>query len=124
MVEKYFRISGRAPRAEYWWFYLFTNLVSIVAVMVMVIAALLLSMEITSPMISWSLLFFGLIVCLSLVIPSITVTIRRLHDTGRSGWWYLVNFIPYVGGILLLIFCVLRSEEGPNEYGDEWTENA
>lgn len=124
MVEKYFRISGRAPRAEYWWFYLFTNLVAIVAVMVMVIAALLLSMEITSPMISWSLLFFGLIVCLSLVIPSITVTIRRLHDTGRSGWWYLVNFIPYVGGILLLIFCVLRSEEGPNEYGDEWTENA
>jgi len=98
--------------------------VVIIAVMVMALGAVLLGMDMTSPMIGWSLLFFGLIVCLSLVIPSITVTIRRLHDTGRSGWWYLVTFIPYVGEILLLIFCILRSEEGANEYGDEWTENA
>ena len=122
MMDKYATFSGRAPRAEYWWFYLFVNLVVLVSVMLMGIAGLLLSMEITRPMIGWSLLFFGVIVCMSLVIPSISVTIRRLHDTGRSGWWYLVNFIPYVGGILLLIFCVLRSDEGENEYGAEWHE--
>lgn len=124
MVEKYFRFSGRATRAEYWWFELFIFVVSMVATTIMMIGALLVVADPDHMAIWFGILFFGLLINLSFVIPNITVTVRRLHDTGRSGWWYLVNFIPYVGWIPLLVFCCLRSEIGENEYGDEWKENA
>ena len=117
MVEKYFRFSGRATRAEYWWFYLFTFLAAMGAATLMIVGAVLEELQMGNEIVNLSLIFFGLIVCLSLVIPSIAVTVRRLHDTGRSGWWYLVSFIPYVGDIILIVFCCLRSEEGENEWG-------
>src|ERR687885_610071 len=54
---------------------------------------------------------------LAVLIPSIAVTVRRLHDTGRTGWWILIGLIPFIGGIILLIFMVLDSEPGTNQYG-------
>ena len=124
MVEKYARFSGRATRAEYWWFYLFTFLVIMGAVTLMVIGAVLEEMQMGNDLVNLSLIFFGLLVTFSLIIPSIAATVRRLHDTGRSGWWYFVSFIPYVGDIILIVFCCLPSESGENEYGEEWTEDA
>lgn len=59
----------------------------------------------------------GGIYSLAVLIPSIAVTIRRLHDTGRTGWWFLLIFIPLIGAIVLLVFMVLDSEEGTNDYG-------
>src|SRR4051794_8393565 len=54
---------------------------------------------------------------LAVLLPSIAVTVRRLHDTGRSGWWILISLIPIIGGIVLLVFMVLDSEPGVNQYG-------
>jgi uncharacterized membrane protein YhaH (DUF805 family) len=54
---------------------------------------------------------------LAVLIPSLAVTVRRLHDTGRTGWWILIGLIPVIGGIVLLIFMVLDSEPGANQYG-------
>jgi uncharacterized membrane protein YhaH (DUF805 family) len=54
---------------------------------------------------------------LAVLIPSIAVTVRRLHDTGRTGWWILINLIPFLGTIILLIFMVLDSQPGTNRYG-------
>lgn len=124
MMDKYFRISGRASRAEYWWFYLFANLVIMAASMLSVVAAVLLEMQAANEVVALSMLFFGLIVTLSMVIPSITATVRRLHDTNRSGWWYLISLVPYIGNIVLIVFCCLPSDEGENDYGEAWCEDA
>ena len=59
----------------------------------------------------------GAILGLGLLVPSIAVTIRRLHDTGRSGWWCLIGLVPVVGGIVLLVFMCLDSTPGANAYG-------
>ena len=58
-----------------------------------------------------------MVTLISLVIPTWAVTIRRLHDIGKSGWWILIGFIPYIGPIVLLVFCCLDSESGTNKYG-------
>jgi uncharacterized membrane protein YhaH (DUF805 family) len=60
-----------------------------------------------------------LIVALGLLIPSIAVAMRRLHDTDRSGWWLLIAFIPFIGSIVLLIFFVLEGTRGPNRFGPD-----
>jgi uncharacterized membrane protein YhaH (DUF805 family) len=54
---------------------------------------------------------------LAAFLPSLAIMVRRLHDIGRSGWWYFIAFVPFVGGIVLLIFTLLDSEPGPNLYG-------
>ena len=58
-----------------------------------------------------------LIYVLAILIPSYAVTVRRLHDTGKSGWWLLLMFVPF-GNIILLIFCLIDSTPGPNQYGE------
>ena len=59
------------------------------------------------------------VVALLLVIPSIAVTIRRLHDTGRSGWWWFLSLLCGIGAIILFIFCLIEGTRGPNEYGPD-----
>ena len=54
---------------------------------------------------------------LALLVPQVAVTVRRLHDTSRSGWWFLISFVPYVGPIVLLVFCCLDSAPS-NQYGN------
>jgi uncharacterized membrane protein YhaH (DUF805 family) len=56
---------------------------------------------------------------LAVLLPSIAVTVRRLHDTDRSGWWILLGFIPIIGGIILLVFYVLEGTRGPNRFGPD-----
>jgi len=51
-------------------------------------------------------------------VPSIAVTVRRLHDQGKSGWFYLISLVPYVGGFIVLVFMCLEGTPGPNEYGE------
>jgi uncharacterized membrane protein YhaH (DUF805 family) len=106
--HKYVGFSGRARRSEYWWFALFALLVSIVAT-AFDAAFGTLDGDTNAGVI-------GGIVGLALLLPSIAVTIRRLHDTSRSGWWILLGFIPIVGAIILIVFYCLDSS-GDNEYG-------
>jgi uncharacterized membrane protein YhaH (DUF805 family) len=70
---------------------------------------------------------FGIVMLLfelGIIVPVIAVTARRLHDTGRSGWWMLIAFVPFVGGIILLVFEVMESQPGSNQYGPNPLESA
>lgn len=101
--RKYAQFSGRSTRSEYWYFVLFNALAY---------AAISIAEGIFS---SGGLLlgFYGLAV----LIPSFAVFFRRLHDTGRSGWWWLIGIVPVIGGIVLFVFMVLDSQPGDNRYG-------
>src|SRR4051812_3359841 len=108
VLSKYATFSGRARRAEYWWFVLFQVLVGIVAAILD--AALGTGFGSGSGV-------FSLIVTLALLLPGLAVTVRRLHDTDRSGWWILIGLIPVVGAIVLIVFTVLDGTPGPNRFG-------
>ncbi|NOZ65830.1 MAG: DUF805 domain-containing protein [Alphaproteobacteria bacterium] len=103
--SKYFTISGRACRSEYWYYVLFIILVGFGLMMVSMIIPFL--------------MMLNMVFSLATIIPSITVGIRRLHDIDRSGWWMLIGFVPLIGGIVLLIFFVKKGTEGPNDFGDD-----
>jgi len=108
-LKKYAVFSGRASRSEYWLFFL------------LMIAALLLSYPVDRAM--GTLNFandIGLIeACLYLffLLPSLGVSVRRLHDINRTGWWVLIQLVPFVGFIIMIIFACLRGTEGDNKYG-------
>ena len=104
LVENYCSFTGRASRSEYWWYALFAFIVGSVV-------AAVFSFNDTVEQVMTSL-------CgLALLLPGLGVSIRRLHDTGRSGWWVLINLIPAVGWIVFLVFAVQPSQPSANEYG-------
>jgi len=107
--KKYVDFTGRAQRAEYWFFFLF-NL--IVAVVLAIIDAAM-SHSAQGPGVG----ILGLIYALAAFLPGLAVTVRRLHDTDRSGWWILIGLIPLIGAIILLVFMIIDSTPGANEYG-------
>jgi uncharacterized membrane protein YhaH (DUF805 family) len=108
-LRKYATFEGRARRKEYWFFALFNFLALVVLTVVdMAIGTFNEQAEIG---------LFGGIYLLAVLIPSIAVTVRRLHDTDRSGWWILLNFIPVVGSIVIMVFAVLDSQPGGNRFG-------
>lgn len=102
-LSKYADFSGRARRSEYWFFSLGIFLAYIgcfiITALVKPIGILLL-----------------VVLVLGAIVPAIAVSIRRLHDTGKSGWFVLISLVPFVGGIILLVFQL--SDSGPdNQYG-------
>jgi uncharacterized membrane protein YhaH (DUF805 family) len=109
VLRKYADFSGRAQRAEYWFFALFYVLFFL-ALSLIDGAAGLLNAEM-------GLGLLGSLFALAMIIPSIAVTVRRLHDTSRSGWWFLISLIPIIGGIVLLVFMCLDSTPGTNAFG-------
>ncbi|MDF1484370.1 DUF805 domain-containing protein [Ramlibacter sp. H39-3-26] len=108
-LKKYATFSGRAQRAEYWYFVLFYLIIFVV---LSIIDGLTGSFSADA-----GLGLLGGLLTLALFIPSLAVTVRRLHDTGRSGWWLLIAFVPLVGAIVLLVFTVQDSAAGDNAYG-------
>ena len=102
VISKYANIDGRATRSEYWWFTL--------ANMIVTIGLAMGGFMVHAP---WIYAIYAL----GIFIPSLTVAIRRLHDTGRSGWWLLISLLPVLGAIILLVFTVQDSERGSNAYG-------
>lgn len=124
--KKYADFNGRARRSEMWWFMLFLQLVSIPVAVVAVIvisvamAATLTSVEYGDPSMAGlgviGLVYLGMfVVMLPFILPSYAVQVRRLHDTGQSGLWVLLNFVG--AGIVPLIMCVLDSQPGDNQWG-------
>lgn len=132
VFSQYATFTGRARRAEYWWFYLFSVLVSIpfqIFFFAMYVASFAAALDDTGPNgeiapedVEWGAFAVGLVplvlVGLALFLPTLAVTVRRLHDTGRSGWWYLVGFVPF-GSIVLLVFTVLEGDPHANQYGPD-----
>ena len=109
LTAKYATFDGRARRKEYWYFVLFYCLAMVALVIVDGITGTL-EEEAGVGLLS------GLFV-LATLIPTLAVTVRRLHDTNRSGWWILINIIPIIGGIVLLVFTVQDSQPGGNRFG-------
>lgn len=99
VLKKYVVFEGRAGRAEYWYFVLFN-----------IIFSLILSFIDRSN-------FLTRIYSLALFFPSLGVSVRRLHDTNRSGWWVLIGLIPIIGWIVLIVFMASASQPGKNQYG-------
>lgn len=118
MIKKWATFSGRASRSEYWWFSLFLCAVgTLVSVACILLGAAMAVSEKYALLLGIMLVLFVLMFIVAVLPPSIAVSIRRLHDTGRSGWWYLINAIPYIGGIVFLIFTLLPSQPEDNPYG-------
>jgi uncharacterized membrane protein YhaH (DUF805 family) len=99
--NKYVTFSGRAARSEYWYWTLFAIIADIVAAIVNAFVALG---------------FVGLVVSLALLLPSIAVAIRRLHDLDRTGWWLLLAFTG-IGAIVLLVWDCMKGTTGSNRFG-------
>ncbi len=102
-LENYVNFEGRARRAEFWWFGLANLIVEIVLVGL-------------GRAVGIFYVVYGLY-ALAMVLPGIAVAIRRLHDTGKSGLFLLLVFVPFVGAIVLLVFFLTDSTRGTNEYG-------
>lgn len=105
VLKQYAAFEGRASRSEFWYF----NLFHVIAFIVLSIVDGILASLIGLPILT-------VLYALGTLIPSIAVAIRRLHDTGRSGWWYLLGLVPFLG-LLLLVFFVFDSQPGENQYG-------
>ena len=108
-LKKYAVFSGRSRRKEYWYFILFAAIISIV---LNIIDLLIGTYHRTTGVGLLSTIF-----SLAVLIPSIAVTVRRLHDTDRSGWWVLISLVPFIGWLVLLVFTVQESTPGSNRYG-------
>ena len=103
--SKYVVFNGRSSRSEYWWWMLF-------ALIGLFVFAIVDSIIGTFPLLY-------LIWWLAILLPGLAVTIRRLHDIDKSGWWILFGFVPLIGGIMWFIWYVGRGTEGPNRFGED-----
>ncbi len=115
---RYFDFATRSSRSEYWWVQLFNFILVIV-----LIVPMFMMFGVSGGDPSGSAMFMafapvGLFLLIN-IIPGIAVTVRRFHDQDKSGWFYLLSFIPYVGGIVVIVFMCLRGTSGPNRFGED-----
>ncbi len=110
VLKKYAVFGGRARRREYWYFVLFNLIISIVLTGIDGMTGSLSAQT--------GLGLLSGIYSLAILIPSIAVSVRRLHDTDRSGWWLFIVLVPLVGAIILLVFAVQDSKPGANQFGE------
>lgn len=116
ITKNYANFSGRARRKEYWMYGLFYVLFMLI--LVIASAVICAMMEMNSLEINRVVIFIVICAYLALLIPTLAVLVRRLHDINKSGWWCLISFVPYVGIIILFIFALLDSTPGRNQYGE------
>lgn len=112
--SNYATFSGRSRRSEYWFVQLFLVLTNLA---VAVIDLALMDGDIDRFIANGGGGIVGLVWIVATIVPALAVLVRRLHDTGRSGWWALLVLVPFVGGIILLVFTVFDSDLGDNRFG-------
>jgi uncharacterized membrane protein YhaH (DUF805 family) len=108
-LRSYAVFSGRARPAEYWMFALGNFLLAIV----------LFALDVALGTATEDGGLLGSVYALAILLPSLAVTTRRLHDTGRSGWWFLLALAPCIGAIILMVFLAQDSQRGANAYGED-----
>lgn len=106
--DNYFNFEGRASRYEYWWFVVINIIITCVASILDTI--------------------FGIAICstivsLALLCPGLGLSVRRLHDINREGWWVLIALIPLVGWIILILWAAQKGDEAANDYGEVPTDD-
>ncbi len=105
VLKKYTAFDGRSRRAEYWHFVLFNFIISLIINFSSILIGKNISLAIT--------VLFALLI----IIPTLAVSVRRLHDTGKSGWWLLIGLIPIIGAICIIVLMCIDSNPGDNKYG-------
>jgi len=110
--KKYGDFDGRAARSEFWWWVVFVALVQFAAAIVLTIILIIFQ---NVGFLQWLSVLIFMVIVLAFILPSIAVSVRRLHDRDLSGWFYLLSFVPF-GGLVLFIFYVLPGTPGPNRY--------
>ncbi len=118
--NRYAQFDGRASRSEYWYFTLYYVLILLAVGAVSGLLGYLVGN--IGSMIGMAAI---VLLILALFIPALAIAIRRLHDSGKSGWFFLLGLIPTIGGIILLVFYCLESQPGTNKYGpNPWEDEA
>jgi uncharacterized membrane protein YhaH (DUF805 family) len=107
-LKNYANFSGRARRKEYWLFTLYN--------IIIFVALVFLGAMVGFPGGAEGVFVFVAFYMVGVLIPALAVSVRRLHDTGRSGWWFLLNFVPF-GAIVVLVFLVQDSNPASNKFG-------
>lgn len=116
----YADFRGRARRREYWMFVLINAVITVILQLpfqIQNVSAAANGETATPSGLALLSLVLSALYGLAILLPSLAVTVRRLHDTGRSGWWSLIALVPFVGGLVLLIFTVLDGQPGTNKWG-------
>ena len=111
VLKKYAVFEGRARRSEYWFFTLFNFLI--------MLALIFLDVFMASANPQTGIGVLSGLYSLGVLIPSISVLVRRLHDTNRSGWWFWIFLVPLIGGLVLFVFMLLDGTAGDNDYGPD-----
>jgi len=119
-LRRYADFQGRSRRLEYWMFTLFI-LLTVFAASALLFALIGMSGNNLDTVGAFGgvLISVLLILYLAILIPSVAVQVRRFHDRDMSGWFVLLNFIPYVGGLIVFVFMLLPRTDGPNQYGPD-----
>ena len=118
VFSKATKLEGRAPRSEYWYWVLFTFIVQMFTIIPIILVAMMIPQRDV-----WAILPFLIAagsIWVFLWITRITVTVRRYHDQGLSGWMFFIGIIPAVGGLLEIIFMLQPSQPGSNKYGVQY----
>ncbi|MDH6277444.1 uncharacterized membrane protein YhaH (DUF805 family) [Aurantimicrobium minutum] len=118
VFSKATKIEGRAPRSEYWYWVLFTFIVQMFTILPVILVAMMIPQKDV-----WAILPFLIAagsIWVFLWITRITVTVRRYHDQGMSGWMFFIGFIPAIGGVLEIIFMLQPSQPGSNKFGVQY----
>ena len=109
LAQNYCNFSGRASRSEYWWYALFTMILSVVIGFVLgIFGAGSTAVSVIQGLVS-----------LALLLPGLGLCVRRLHDISKSGWWIFISLVPLLGAILLIVWFCKPSDPGMNQYGPE-----
>lgn len=120
-LRRYGDFTGRARASEYWFFYLALAIVNAVIFVALLIPALVTMDPVTQePGVLGSIgsALLGIVV-LATFVPLLAAGVRRLHDTGKSGWFYLLCLVPFFGGIIIVVLLALPGEPGPNRFGPD-----
>jgi uncharacterized membrane protein YhaH (DUF805 family) len=123
-LRRYADFSGRSRRKEYWMFVLLNVLLSLAALAALAVSYYADMSESAMTTLLMPLFVVYFLLSLAFVIPGLAVTVRRLHDTDRSGWTILFGLIPIVGPFLLLVYYISEGTSGPNRFGEDPKANA
>jgi uncharacterized membrane protein YhaH (DUF805 family) len=107
---------GRASRSAYWWFYLFQGLVGLALELILFVPIAIAGRSGSNTGSTAAVTIILVPAFIWLGLASLAVTVRRLHDIDRSGWWLLFGLVPFVGGLTLFIFTLMAGTPGPNQY--------
>ena len=122
-LKRYADFKGRSRRKEYWMFTLGVSLVAIIALLFLAATLGLGGLDENGGGLAAILGGTGMIVLgilyLAIIIPSVAVQVRRFHDQDKSGWLVLLNFIPYIGALIVFVFMLLEGTRGPNRFGPD-----